>query len=224
MFFTHELEAMGVREPGAALTHGIACIAFVVVSILLIIRAAVLGGAWHIIGVSIFSITLISTYAISMSYHLVPYRSSRAKAIMQRLDHAFIFFLIAGTYTPICLTILRGPWGWSLLATVWAVGIIGFVLKASGLHFPNWLGPLIYILLGWMAVIAIVPIYYALGWSGLAWLLGGGIAYTLGVIFFVLDRHIRRTKWWGMHEIFHLFIMLGSALHIVLIWKFVLTG
>jgi len=222
MYFAHELEALGMNEPGSALTHGIAAVLAPVILILLIIKAAFVGSAWHIVGVIIFGLTLMFTYSMSFSYHLVPKRYIRAKSIMQRLDHGSIYFLIAGTYTPICLTVLRGPLGWSLFGVVWALCITGSVLKFSGVHMPNWLTPIVYIALGWIAAIAIMPLYYALSIHGIYWLVGGGLAYTVAVIFFALEDYIPRTKWWGMHEIFHLFIMLGTLMHIVLIWKYIL--
>jgi len=222
LLFEHEWKVLGVREPGGALTHGIAAILAVFVLVLMVVKASTTGTIWHIVGVSIFGATLVFTYSISMSSHIVPYRSARAKTIMQRLDRGAIYFLIAGTYTPICLTILRGPWGWSLLAVVWVLAIVGSITKFTGVHLPYWLPPTLYITLGWMAIVAIVPLYRILSWGGLSWLVGGGLAYTIGVVFFALEHVVRRSKWWGMHEIFHLFVILGSALHIILIWKYIL--
>ena len=224
MFYTHELEALGVREPGAALTHGIAMGASVVVLVAMIVRAFSVGTAWHIVGVAIFGLALVTTYAISMSYHIVSYAAVRGKRVMQRLDRSLIYVLIAGTYTPICITVLRGPWGWSLFGAVWLLSILGFLINITGIVLPRWLPPILYIALGWMAVIAIVPLYHVFGWYGLGWLVGGGLAYTIGVIFFAIDHLVPRTKWWGMHELFHLFVVLGSALHTILIWKYVLTS
>lgn len=221
--FTHEWEALGVREPGAALTHGIAMAASVVALVGMLVRAVSVGTSWHIVGAAVFGTALIVTYAISMSYHIVSYASVRAKGVMQRLDRSLIYVLIAGTYTPICITVLRGPWGWSLFGAVWTLSIIGFLINMTGVALPKWLPPLLYIALGWMAIIAIVPLYRVFGWAGLGWLVGGGLAYTIGVIFFAIDRLVPRTKWWGMHELFHIFVVLGSALHFVLIWQYVLV-
>jgi hemolysin III len=162
----------------------------------------------QVVASAIYAATLVLLYAASMVYHAIPARS-RAKRVFRALDHGAIYLLIAGTYTPFALGALRGPWGWTLLATIWGLAAGGIALKAGvGYRYPR-LSTAIYLLMGWIAVLALGPLYRALGPEGLVWLLAGGVSYSAGVFFFARDR-LRYH-----HFVWHLFVLGGSACHLV---------
>lgn len=208
------------NEPTSGLLHFAAMLLAVVGMVALIGLAALSADARRLISFSIFGASVVMLYLTSAVYHLVP-ASWRAKIILRRVDHAMIFVLIAGTYTPICLVALRGGWGWGLFGVVWALALGGIVAKAIGLRFNPYLSVLIYILMGWLVLIVMAKLIYILPPNGIAWLFAGGILYTLGTAFFGLDRILPRTRWMGMHEIFHLFVIAGSFCHFWLMYKYV---
>jgi hemolysin III len=214
------------NEPMSFLTHFIGAIFAVVALILLIVKASVYGSAWHIVGFSVFGSALVALYLASSLYHIVP-KESVWKSRLQVIDHSMIFLLIAGTYTPIMLTVLRGGWGWSIFGVVWGLAILGITSKFVGpirRRIPHWIIVVIYAVMGWIALIAIVPIMRMFSNQALALLFSGGAAYTLGIIFFALDTKVERTsKWYGHHEIWHLFVLAGSACHFALIYGYLLN-
>jgi hemolysin III len=160
------------------------------------------------VGASVFAATMLLLYLTSTLYHALP--RNRAKSVFQVLDHGAIFLLIAGTYTPFTLGVLRGPWGWTLFGIVWGLAFAGVVLKAiSGVRFPT-LSTLLYLAMGWLALIAVKPLWLHVPAWGLFWLLAGGFAYTVGVFFFVVDDRFRYS-----HFIWHLFVVAGTACHFV---------
>ena len=171
----------------------------------IMLKLAIPLSGWHVTGVSIFGGSLVLLYGASAVYHLVT--SHEKKRIFQILDHALIFVLIAGSYTPWLLVSLRGPWGWSLLAVVWGLALGGVVLKTILLPRFNRLGTVLYILMGWMICIAIRPLMEAVNGLGMAWLVAGGLCYTGGVVFYLMPR-LR----YG-HFIWHLFVLAGSICH-----------
>src|SRR5690606_10702944 len=130
--------------------------------------------------------------------------------ILRKLDHMAIYVLIAGTYTPICLLPLRGPWGWSLLGIIWGMAVAGIFLKAFWMNAPRWLSTLIYVIMGWMVVIAFFPLVRAVPPSGIAWLLAGGLLYSLGSLIYGTKWPRFRSRFFGFHELFHLFVLGGS--------------
>lgn len=166
------------------------------------------------VSASIFGGSLILLYGSSTLYHA--FTGVRMKRIFQSLDHACIYLLIAGSYTPVTLISLRGPWGWTLLGVVWSMALAGVIIKVV---LPgkkdHWISTALYIVMGWLVVIAIGPLVRALPSAGLAWLVAGGLSYTLGVVFFAW-RSLRYS-----HAIWHLFVLGGSACHVVAIWFYV---
>jgi hemolysin III len=195
------------EEIANTISHGLGLLAAIVAVPILVVTAARAGSAAAIVGASIFAATMVTVYFTSTLYHALP--EGRPKRIMQVLDHAAIFLLIAGTYTPFTLGVLSGPWGWTLFGMVWALGLGGVLLKAiCGVRYPLVsLG--LYLATGWVAIIAIKPLWLSLETWGLFWIAAGGLAYTGGVAFFWLDRlHYR-------HFIWHLFVMAGTACHFV---------
>lgn len=180
----------------------------------LLLLASASGDIWKIVSVAIYGVSLVVLYSASTIYHSV---QGRAKVIMQKLDHLSIYLLIAGSYTPFCLVTLRGPWGWSLLGTVWGLAVIGMLQEIKPRSEARVLSLIIYAVMGWIVLVAVNPLIAALGRDGFTWLAAGGVLYTVGIIFFANDNRFRH---W--HGIWHLFVMAGSLLHFIAIWRFVL--
>ncbi|MDT8368892.1 MAG: hemolysin III family protein [Longimicrobiales bacterium] len=197
------------EERASALTHAVGAVGSVVALVLLVVAAARGGDAREIVAVSIFGVTLVVLYLASTLYHLS--RSPRVRARMKVIDHAAIYLLIAGTYTPFTLGLLRGGWGWSLLGVIWGLATAGVVFKLffTG-RWPR-LSTAIYLLMGWLIVIAAVPLVRALDPAALAWLVAGGLAYTAGVPFYQM------VRFRYAHAVWHLFVLAGSACHAVAI-------
>lgn len=167
--------------------------------------AALAGDPWKLVGVSVYGATLITLYSASTLYHSL---RGRAKDVFRKLDHHGIYLLIAGTYTPFCLVSLRGAWGWSLLGVVWTLALLGVLQELRPNAGARRLSMAIYIVMGWAAVAALLPLRAALGADGFGWLAAGGLVYTLGIVFYALDARLRHA-----HGIWHLFVLAGSALH-----------
>ena len=183
-------------------------------SIVLIVLGALSGNVWKIVSFSIYGVTLVALYSFSTLYHST---RGRAKAIFQKFDHNSIYTLIAGTYTPFTLVSLHGPWGWSLFGTVWSLATVGVVQEFWLGKGKRILSLVIYLLMGWLAVVATIPLVKALTPAGFAWLAAGGVVYTVGVIFYVFDE-----KFAHWHGIWHLFVIGGSVLHYLAIALYVL--
>lgn len=194
------------EEIANSLSHGFGLIAALVATPFLILNAAGHGDAGLIVGASVFAATMVMLYLASTLYHALPI--GRAKRVFRAIDHSAIFLLIAGTYTPFTLGVLRGAWGWTLLGLVWSIAVAGVTLKASNRLTHPIVTTSLYLLMGWLIVIAAQPLSERVPASGLLWLVAGGLAYTLGVIFFALDSRVRNG-----HFIWHLFVMAGTACH-----------
>lgn len=195
------------EEVANSVSHGIGVPLGLAALAVLVPRAIHHGTAWHVVSVSVFGASLVLLYLVSCLYHAVT--RPGAKRLLQVLDHAFIFVLIAGTYTPFVLVTLRGPWGWSLFALVWGLALAGIVLKAILLPRYDKSTSFLYVAMGWLVLVALKPLVASLPTAGLAWLVAGGAFYTLGVVFFLLDR-IRFA-----HFVWHLFVLAGSVCHIL---------
>lgn len=202
------------EEVAHAITHGVGAIASIVGLVFMVIWAVSYGDTWHVVAASIYGASLILLYLASTLYHAFPW--PRVKRFFQHMDHAAIYVLIAGTYTPFALINLRGPWGWTLLGVVWGIAIVGVILELALEQRKKWLSLSLYLGLGWMAVIAIKPMLSNVDAGGLLLLLAGGLAYSLGVFFYVwksLKYH---------HAIWHMFVLAGSVLHFFSIFYYVL--
>jgi hemolysin III len=173
--------------------------------VVLVVHAAQLGDPWKIVSFSIYGVTLVALYFFSTLYHST---RGKVKAIFQTLDHAAIYLLIAGTYTPLTLVTLRGVWGWWLFGTIWVLALIGMLQDILSTRRRSILSIAIYLLMGWLAVIAIRPLANALPVEGLILIVAGGLFYTVGVVFYALGKRLS----YG-HEIFHLFVLAGSSCH-----------
>lgn len=194
------------EEIANSISHGLGALAALVAMPVLIVYASLDGTASDIVGASIFAVTMLLLYSISALYHALP--QGRAKRLFMRLDHGSIYLFIAGSYTPFTLGVLGGAWGWSLFGVVWGLAIFGVVLKAGNRLSSQWLSTGLYLLMGWLVLVAAVPMLERVSTAGLAWLAAGGLAYTLGVVFFVLDNRVRYA-----HFIWHLFVLAGTACH-----------
>ena len=211
-----------IKDPGSALTHFIAMILALGASSPLIIKAARTPGYTHVLPLAIFITSMILLYAASTIYHTLDI-SPKVNQILRKVDHMMIFILIAGTYTPVCVLVLGDKTGWSLLALVWGIAIAGMIINALWITCPKWVSSLIYIAMGWVCVLAFGKITAALPISAFIWLLTGGIIYTAGGIIYALKLPIfnARFKYFGSHEIFHLFVMGGSLCHYIMMYAFV---
>jgi hemolysin III len=202
------------EEIAHAVSHGIGILLSIAGLAVLVAFASLYGNVWHITSSSIYGFTLILLYTASTLYHGIP--QPKAKRVLQRIDHAAIFLLIAGTYTPFTLVSLRGGWGWALFGLVWGFAILGIVLELAVRRPAKWLSLSLYMGLGWLVVIAIEPLIKSVATGGLILLLAGGLCYSLGVIFYVWKRLIYH------HAVWHLFVMAGSLLHFFSIFYYVL--
>lgn len=182
-------------------------------AVVLVVLAARLGDAWKIVAFSIYGAMLVLLYAASTAYHSA---RGRAKAVLQKLDHCSIYLLIAGSYTPFALVSLRGPWGWALLGTVWALALVGIVQELCWARGARVLSLVLYVAMGWLALVAVVPLWRALTPTGFTWLAAGGAVYTLGIVFYAADQRIPHG-----HGVWHLFVLGGSACHFVTVLRFV---
>lgn len=194
------------EEIANSVSHGLGALAALVAMPVLIVHASLHGSAADIVGASIFTVTMLLLYSISAIYHALP--QGPAKRLFNRLDHGSIYAFIAGSYTPFTLGVLGGAWGWSLFGMVWGLAAFGVVLKASNLLSSQWLSTGLYLLMGWLVLVAAVPMLERVSTAGLAWLAAGGLAYTLGVVFFALDNRVRYA-----HFVWHLFVLAGTACH-----------
>jgi hemolysin III len=193
------------EEIANSLSHGIGLVLAIIATPILIIAASRSGTMWNIVGVAVFATSMIILYFASTLYHAL--RNERAKRFFRMLDHGAIFFLIAGTYTPFTLGILRGPWGWTLFGLVWGLAIVGLTMKAIFGTRYSWLSVVLYLTMGWLVVIAAPEVVHRVPLSGLAWIIAGGIAYTGGVGFYAAHR-VRYA-----HFAWHLFVIAGTVCH-----------
>ncbi len=192
------------EEIANAVSHGVGLLVALAATPVLIVSAAG-RGALSMAGVSVFAATVVLLYLASTLYHALP--PNRAKRVFRIVDHGAIYLLIAGTYTPFTLGILRGPWGWTLFGIVWTVAIAGVILKAvGGFRYPRF-STVLYIALGWIVIVAIRPLWALMPVSGWVWLVAGGLAYTGGVAFYAAER-VRYA-----HLVWHLFVLAGTACH-----------
>lgn len=212
-----------IKDPGSAITHFIGMLMAIFAAIPLLIKAAHEPGKIYIISITIYAISLILLYAASTTYHTFN-RSERMNTLLKKIDHMMISVLIAGSYTPICLLVIKGRLGIILLSIVWSIAIIGILIKAFWVYCPKWVSSVLYIGMGWTCVLAFTRILNAMSPAAFGWLLAGGLIYTIGGVIYALKLPVfnNRHKNFGSHEIFHLFVMGGSACHFIVMYAFVL--
>jgi hemolysin III len=197
-----------------ALSHLVGAILALAGAIVLVVLAAARGDPWKVVSVAIYGVTLVLMYSSSTLYHSV---RGRAKDFLRKMDHQSIYLLIAGSYTPFCLVTLRGPWGWSLFGVVWGLAVLGGLQDLRPRNDARVLSVVIYLLMGWVALVALVPLVHALGRAGFAWVAAGGLFYTVGIAFYAVDTRLAHA-----HGVWHLFVLAGSAAHYVAILKYVI--
>jgi hemolysin III len=200
------------EEIANSVSHGVGLLAAVAAAPVLVFSAVHSGGAARIVGASVFAVTMVLLYLTSTLYHALP--RNRAKRVFQVLDHAAIFLMIAGTYTPFTLGVLRGTWGWTLFGLVWGLALAGVVLTAvGGARYPK-LRVGLYLAMGWLILVAVKPLWLRMPSWGLFWLFAGGIAYTTGVAFYAAKRVCYS------HFVWHLFVVAGTACHFIAVLRF----
>jgi hemolysin III len=203
---THGREQTPGEEIANSISHGAGAVASVVGAPFLILHALKLGDAGYLTGSVVFAATMIVLYLSSTLYH--SFRPGRLKHIFRIIDHSAVYLLIAGTYTPFTLGVLHGAWGWTLLILIWSLALAGVMLKFLNRISRPIISTVLYLLMGWLIIVAADPLYTRLPVSGIAWLVAGGLAYTAGTVFFVLDSRLR----YG-HFIWHWFVLTGTTCH-----------
>ncbi|MBR3881969.1 MAG: hemolysin III family protein [Clostridia bacterium] len=205
-----------VRDLVSGLTHCIAAGLSLIGLVILIVFASIWGNAYHIVSFTIFGSSLFLLYLFSTLYHWLNI-GEKGLSVFRKFDHIMIYIFIAASYTPVCLTALRGAWGWSIFGVQWGLALLGTIFTAIWIKAPRWVTTSIYIAMGWTVIIAIYPLiqsFKALNLiNALWWLLAGGIFYTIGGLIYGFKWPKINLKHFGFHEIFHIFVMLGSACH-----------
>ena len=211
-----------IREPGSAITHFIAMMMAVFATVPLLVKAGIQSGWENFLAMAIFMGSMILLYGASATYHSVDL-TGRSLRIFRKLDHMMIFVLIAGSYTPVCLIVLGGKLGYTLLALVWGIAAVGMLVKACWITCPKWFSSVIYIAMGWVCVLVFGPLLKTLSTPAFLWLLAGGIIYTVGGVIYALKLPIfnAKHKFFGSHEVFHLFVMSGSICHFIFMYLYV---
>ena len=205
-----------LEEKTNIISHAIGFVLGIIALVLMVVRASTYGNAWHIVSVSIFGASLICLYAASTIYHSA--RDPKIRGRLRVFDHATIYVLIAGTYTPFVLVTLKGWVGWVIFGVSWTMALVGITLKLFYTGKYNLLSTLMYVFMGWIIVFAIKPLINSLSADGLWWLMAGGVAYTVGAILYSINK-IKLN-----HAIFHMFVLLGSFCHFVSVYFYVLPS
>jgi len=178
------------------------------------------GRVWHLTSFAIYGVSLILLYTASTLYHSLRVPPEKVEQLLV-LDQVGIYLLIAGTYTPICLVTLRGPWGWSLFGVIWGIALAGITMRVAWRSCPGWVPVALYLVMGWLSVIAYPPLGHALPPAGVAWLFVGGMVYTVGCTIFALQRPRLWPGVFSSHELWHVFVLGGSACHFIVMLLFV---
>ena len=194
-----------IREPGSAITHFIAMMMAVFAAVPLLVKAGVQSGQENFLAMAIFMGSMILLYGASATYHSVDL-TGKSLRVFRKLDHMMIFVLIAGSYTPVCLIVLGGKLGYTLLALVWGIAAVGMIVKACWITCPKWFSSVIYIAMGWVCVLVFGPLLKTLSTPAFLWLLAGGIIYTVGGVIYALKLPIfnAKHKFFGSHEVFQI--------------------
>jgi len=209
----------GLR-PWSAITHAVGILLGAVGTVLLLARSVLLGlDGWHLASFAVYGASMIALYTASTLYHCLN-TPVAGRLALRKLDHCSIALLIAGSYTPICLTVLRtqGAWGWAVFGVIWAMALASCALSLLWIGSPRWLTAGVYLVMGWLAVVALYPLSRAMPAAGMAWLVAGGLLYTVGGVLYAVKWPGRNNPRFGCHEIFHLFILAGSICHFLLMY------
>ncbi|WP_024622584.1 PAQR family membrane homeostasis protein TrhA [Metaclostridioides mangenotii] len=211
-----------LREPINGFTHLAGAVLSFIGLLALVIKTSLDNpSALSLTAVIIFGISMILLYTASTVYHLV-ISSDKVISWLRRLDHSMIFILIAGSYTPFCLIALNGPTGWALFAVIMTAAIAGVCFKLIWFNCPRWISTVIYVAMGWVSVLLIVPLYKAISLEGVILLVGGGVFYTIGAVIYAVKPKFLKFKNFAYHEIFHIFILFGTLTHYICVFKYVI--
>jgi len=208
------------REPMSGLTHFVGILLAICCLVVLLTRNGSSFTIWHGVSFTIFGVAMIFLYLFSTLYHWLPL-AEKSLRIYRKIDHIMIFLFIAASYTPICLITLRNAWGWSIFGSVWGLTIAGLFLKIFWLDAPRVLYTSIYLLMGWIIIIGIWPLSKAMAFTGLLWMAIGGMFYSIGAVIYAFEKPDPWPKIFGFHEIFHIFILLGSFSHFWMLYRYV---
>jgi hemolysin III len=210
------------KDPGSAITHFIGSLMAILAATPLLIKAASQPDYVHMLSLGVFILSMILLYVASTVYHTFG-RSIKVHKRLKKFDHMMIYVLIAGTYTPICVIALGGTIGYGLLALIWSFALIGIIVTGFWVHCPKWFSSVVYIAMGWTCILAFTQLINALPSAAFQWLLAGGIIYTIGGVIYALKLPIfnNKHKYFGSHEIFHLFVMGGSLCHFILMYQYI---
>ncbi|MDD3206355.1 MAG: hemolysin III family protein [Lachnospiraceae bacterium] len=212
-----------IREPGSAITHFIAMMMALIASTPLLVKASETMSPTTMVAMTIFILSMILLYGASATYHSVTV-SAKVLKVFRKVDHMMIFVLIAGSYTPVCMIVLGGTLGYTMLAVVWGIAIGGMLIKALWITCPKWFSSVIYIAMGWVCLFVFGRLLHTLSTAAFLWLLAGGVIYTVGGIIYALKLPIFNSKHtnFGSHEVFHLFVMGGSICHFIFMYHYVI--
>lgn len=211
-----------IREPGSAITHFIGMMLAVFAAVPLLVKSATAPDARCLAAMAVFMLSMVLLYAASATYHSLAV-SEKIIKVFRKIDHMMIFVLIAGSYTPVCLIVLSGRLGYTLLAVVWGIAILGIGVKALWITCPKWFSSILYISMGWVCIGVFGPLWSLLPRAAFLWLLAGGVIYTIGGVIYALKLPLFNSKHanFGSHEIFHLFVMGGSICHFIFMYLYV---
>ncbi len=211
-----------IREPGSAITHFIGMMLAMFATVPLLVKAGLTSGGRSFMAMAVFMASMVLLYGASAAYHSVNI-SGKGLRIFRKLDHMMIFVLIAGSYTPVCLIVLGGQQGYTLLSLVWGIALVGMIIKACWITCPKWFSSVIYIAMGWVCLLVFGQLLDTLPTAAFLWLLAGGIIYTVGGVIYALKLPIfnNRHRNFGSHEVFHLFVMAGSICHFIFMYFYV---
>ena len=212
-----------IREPGSAITHFVGMMMAVLAAMPLLAKAGMTGSTVTVAAMMIFAMSMVCLYGASALYHSVNVTGKVLK-IFKKIDHMMIFVLIAGSYTPVCMLILDHELGYPLLAAVWSIALAGILIKFFWVTCPKWFSSLLYIAMGWVCIFVFGELFATLPTPAFLWLLAGGLIYTAGGVIYALKCPIfnSKHKWFGSHEIFHVFVMAGSICHFIFMYNYVL--
>ena len=210
-----------IKDPFSALSHLFGALLAIVGLVALLTKSISIATPLHTISYAIYGASLVLLYSASTVYHFFKVSKNKER-VLRYIDHMMIYVLIAGTYTPICLIALQGAHGKTMLIAIWCLAIVGIVVKGVWFDAPRWLSTLIYVFMGWLVILAVPPLITSIGRKGFAWLLAGGIVYSIGAIIYGTKWPNISSKIVGFHEIFHLFILGGSFCHYWLIYRYII--
>ncbi len=206
----------------SAFTHGVGIVLSFIGTVMLFASAVKNGGdVWKIVSFAVYGVSMMCLYTASTIYHALR-TSVRGRMALKKYDHISIYLLIAGTYTPVCLVALRDGVGWWLFGIIWTLAAAGFIMTIYWVTCPRWLSSTVYIAMGWIAIAAVYPLWKALGWRGISYLLVGGVIYTVGGVLYALKWPLRDDPRFGCHEIFHVLILLGSFAMFLMMYRVIL--